>query len=85
MPKDLYREACIEGTTQWWNQMGDDVMGPMPVWEQSEQGPENPEYWIARYAARKTAEALLEEAKRLGLSDEQQEALRKVAAEVAYD
>ena len=42
-------------------------------------------YWIARHAARETAGALLEEAKRLGLTAEQQEALRVVAADVAYD
>ena len=42
-------------------------------------------YWTARHAARQASDALLEEAKRLDLTEEQREALRKVAAEVAYD
>jgi hypothetical protein len=42
-------------------------------------------YWTARYAARETATALLAEARRVGVTDEQWEALRAVAADVAYD
>jgi hypothetical protein len=42
-------------------------------------------YWIARHAARETAKALLDEALRLNLTPDQQEALRAKAADVAYD
>jgi hypothetical protein len=80
---DLYREAVKVGTEQWWAQLGETE--PLPVWEESEPGSVTPEFWIARYAARKTADVLLEAAKRIGVTDEQWEALRKVAAEVAYD
>jgi hypothetical protein len=82
-PRDLYREAVIEGTKQWWAQVGEKE--PLPVWEESVLGPVAPEYWIARYAARKATDALLEEAKRIGLTEEQWEALRQVASDVAYD
>lgn len=42
-------------------------------------------YWVAWYAARRTASAMLAEAKIIGLSDEQWERLRKIAAHVATD
>jgi len=42
-------------------------------------------HWTAWFAARKASGALLDEAVKLGLTDEQIEALRKVAAQVAYD
>jgi glutamate dehydrogenase/leucine dehydrogenase len=42
-------------------------------------------YWTARHAARKTAMALLKAAKDAGVTDEQWEAMRKVADEIAYD
>lgn len=83
---DLYREAMVEGSKQWWNQCLHDE--PMPVWEgvlEETLGPEIPEYWIARYAARKAADAVLEAAKAVGVTPEQWEAMRKVAADVAYD
>lgn len=81
--RDLYREAVTVGTQQWWHQIAE--TDPLPVWEESELGPVVPEYWIARYAARETAEALLTEAKRIGVTSDQLEALRVVATEVAYD
>jgi len=43
------------------------------------------EYWIARHAARQTAIALLAEARRVGVTKEQLEALRAMATRVAYD
>ena len=46
---------------------------------------ESPIYWASWYAARRTAIALLAEAKDMGLSDEQWERLRKIAALVATD
>ena len=42
-------------------------------------------YWTARHAARTIALELLAEARRVGVTDEQWEALRAVAADVAYD
>lgn len=45
----------------------------------------NPDYWIAWYAARRTASALLAEAHEMGLSADQWERLRKIAALVATD
>jgi hypothetical protein len=42
-------------------------------------------YWIAWYAGRRAAGAVLDAAKKAGVTDEQYEAMRKVAAEVAYD
>lgn len=78
---DTYRDAVSEGVKEWFRQTNKrEVPGAT-----RSLGPEGPGYWIARHAARKTAEALLEEAKRLALSGAEQEALRKVAAEVAYD
>lgn len=45
----------------------------------------NAAYWVAWYAARRTADALLAEANAIGVTAEQWEALRKVAAHVAAD
>lgn len=42
-------------------------------------------FWAARHAARETSMALLLEARRIGVTDAQWEALRVVAAEVSYD
>lgn len=42
-------------------------------------------YEMVWFAARRTAQALLEQAKELGLSDDHLEALRQVAAHVAPD
>ena len=42
-------------------------------------------YWVAWFAARRTAGALLCEARDVGCTPEQLEALRKVAARVATD
>lgn len=43
------------------------------------------EYWAAWFAARRASEALLAEAKAMGLTKVQWERLRKVAAHVAAD
>lgn len=42
-------------------------------------------YWTAWFAGREASKALLQEARRVGVTDEQWEALRTVAADVAYD
>jgi hypothetical protein len=42
-------------------------------------------YWVAWYAGRQASGALLHEAKDMGLTEEQLERLREVAAKVAYD
>ena len=42
-------------------------------------------YWAAWYAGRQASGALLDEAKRIGVTAEQWEDLRGVASEVAYD
>jgi hypothetical protein len=81
--KDLYREAVVEGVKQWRFQTGQQAVPPGVVSEV--QGPDGLGYWIARHAARETATALLKSAQLLGLSEDQYEELRKVAAEVAYD
>jgi len=86
--RDLYSEAVVAGTREWMTQTGlapkNHPIGPMAP-ENQPLGPETKEYWIARYAARETATALLKSAQLLGLSEDQYEELRKVAAEVAYD
>lgn len=45
----------------------------------------NAAYWVAWFAARRTADALLAEANVIGVTPEQWEALRKIAATVAAD
>jgi hypothetical protein len=42
-------------------------------------------YWTAWWAGRRASDALLDEAIRVGVTPEQWEALRKKAAEVAFD
>ncbi len=83
MATDLYRDAVVEGYRNFLFAVGreTEVVDPLRV----VSGPDTPEYWIARYAARQTAIALLNEANRMDLTADQQESLRVVAAEVAYD
>lgn len=90
-PKDLYRDAVMEGIQQW---LGNSKAGHetganlciilKPLGKEPTPGPEGVGYWIARNAARATALALLEAAGKM-LPNDQWEVLRKVAAEVAYD
>lgn len=78
--QDLYREAVSEGGNHYL-QYTTRPSEPLPV----RLGPDGPGYWIARYAARKATDALLLEARRIGVTEEQWESLRAKAAEVAYD
>jgi hypothetical protein len=78
---NLYVDAVVEGVKDFFRQTN---KREVPAATRS-LGPEGPGYWIARRAARGTASALLTEAKRIGVTEEQWEALRAVAAEVAYD
>jgi len=66
---DLYRDAQAFAEEQV-NQSGNQ---------------EQRSYWAAWYAGRRASDALLDRAKTMGLTVEQQEELRAVAAEVAYD
>jgi choline kinase len=52
---------------------------------QNEHGNLSNGYWAAWFAARRTAESLLNEARAIGCTPEQLEALRVVAARVATD
>lgn len=79
--RDLYREAVTEGLAEYRRQTNKpETIIPKPV-----MGPTGPGYWIARHAAREAVDALLIKARALGLPEDQWEALRVVAAEVAYD
>ena len=77
--KDLYAEAAKIGKLQA-DMNGELTQDGKPMTET-----ERVLFWTARHAARQTACALLAEAQRIGLTDEQREALRVVAADVAYD
>ena len=77
--RDLYQEASELGVLM--AKMNGEVQRNGEPMTEAERAL----YWTARHAARQASDALLEEAKRLDLSEEQREALRKVAAEVAYD
>ena len=67
MARDLYREAVTQGTKHF-QQL---ELGLSPFDEPLVLGPEGPGYWIARYAARQAAKALLIEARQLGVTDTQ--------------
>lgn len=86
---DLYREAVVKGVETYREQIADsERLRPADaqvVTVCSFTGPNGPGYWIARYAARHASDALLMKAATLGLSEDQYEALRQVAIEVAYD
>ena len=75
---DLYRDAVTVGVEHFKLHNGYE---PTPM----VMGPNGLGYWIARHAARKATDALLLKARELGVSEGQWEALRVVAAEVAYD
>jgi len=79
--KDLYLDAVFKGTAEYGRQ-NPAVVRPeiQPIF-----GPKGVGYWIARHAAREATGALLEEARRVGVTEQQWEALRAVAADVAYD
>jgi hypothetical protein len=79
MKKDLYKEAAQMGQFQAV------TLGPLRGPDGMMTVEERTLYWTARHAARETATALLKSAQLLGLSEDQYEELRKVAAEVAYD
>jgi hypothetical protein len=66
---DLYKDAVIFGIG-YFSFGGGDL---------------SPAYWSAWYAGRKASIALLDEAKDMGLTQEQMERLQTVAAHVAYD
>ena len=78
--RDLYREAVSAGTIDYHWQTGTEQPAA-----NGETGPQTVGYWIARHAARQTAIALLDAARQAGVTDAQWEALRVVAADVAYD
>ena len=83
--RDLYTEAADMGRKQAKQ------LGPLKQHGPAKKGghwmseEERTLYWTARHAARQAADALLEAARGLNLTEEQVETLRQVAAEVAYD
>ena len=77
---DLYRDAVKHGEDQC---PAGEVVGY--VTDTTDDRIDGRGYWTARYAARGAAGALLKEAKRVGVTEAQWEALRAVAADVAYD
>jgi hypothetical protein len=82
---DLYRDAVVEGVKEYYRQTGEYMVTVPPVEAMSTLGAKGRGYWIARYAARKATDALLLKAREIGVTEEQWEALRVVAADVAYD
>ena len=91
-PQDLYREAVTTGIEHYLqnSKAGHETGANLfivlkPLGKEPVLGSEGVGYWIARHAARQATDALLEEAKRIGVTKEQWEALRAKAADVAYD
>lgn len=84
----IYREHASKGigievklTHAQKEPLGDSHQKPtLPI-----HGPQGPGYWIAWWAARRATGALLDKAREIGVTEEQWEELRKVAATVAYD
>lgn len=78
---DLYKQAAEWGL----NKAKEEFPEEQRPFLQPEALIERAQYWTAWWAGRRACGMLLAEARRIGVTDKQWEALRKVAAEVAYD
>lgn len=77
---DLYKEAVAWGLEKAKEELAGTHFSPGgPKFQETAQ------YWAAWWAGRRASDALLDEARKVGVTDAQWEALRAKAAEVAYD
>lgn len=79
---DQFATTTDEGWTDYELYAAAEVAA-LQLWSPHQDIP--PMFWAARYAARATACAMLKAAKEAGVTDEQWEKMRKVAARVATD